>query len=471
MATVGRGGVTNDYADFLARKAVSAPVRGISEVPKLAPHLFGHQSHCVDFGLRVGSWGCFLDTGLGKTACELEFLHHTLPLTSGYALILTPLAVARQIEAEGKRWGYDVRVVREQEDVRPGINICNYDRLDHLDASMFGAVVLDESSILKSFTGKTTRRLIETFADLRWRMAATATPAPNDHVELAQHSEFLGLIARDEMLVRWFINDGSDTKSWRLKRHAAEPFYDWMSSWARMAEHPRDLGFEIPGFDLPPLRVTRHRAESSLSPEFGTLFRTGAMSATTMHDVKRQTAESRAATTAALVTADSESWVIWCDTDYEADALLAQIGDRDDVIEIRGSHSIDRKESALAAFADGSKRIIITKSSITGYGLNWQHCARMVFVGRSFSYESWYQAVRRAWRFGQLRPVEVHVIVADGEDSIGRVLDRKGDDHDRMKRAMVGAMRRAQGASVTVRNPYTPTHAGRLPSWLTQRAS
>lgn len=459
------------YADFLATKAVTAPMRGLAEAPRLAAHLFGHQAHCAEFGLRAGSWGCFLDTGLGKTAVELEYLHHTLPHHNGYALTLTPLAVARQIEAEGKRWGYDVRVIREQDDARPGINICNYDRLERLSPEAFGAVALDESSILKSFTGKTTRKLIDQFSALRWRMAATATPAPNDHVELAQHSEFLGLMARDEMLVRWFINDTGDTKNWRLKRHGVASFFDWMASWSRMAEHPRDLGCNVDGYDLPPLNIHRHRADSDVMPEEGSLFAVANMSATTMHDVKRQTAAARADTAAALVTADCEPWVIWCDTDYEADALLGRLHDRGDVVEVRGSHMIERKESAIAAFLDGSKRILITKSSICGFGLNLQFCNRTVFVGRSFSYEAWYQAVRRFWRFGQSRAVEVHLIVAGGEDAIARVIDRKSDDHGRMKAAMRAAMLRNAGTAATLRNPYKPTHAGRLPAWMNQGGS
>lgn len=458
-----------DYRAFLESKAIATPMRGMSEPPRLSAHLFPHQSHCVEFGLMAGSWGCFLDTGLGKTACELEYLYHTLAHHNGYALILTPLAVARQIEKEGQRWGYDVRVIREQSDARRGINVCNYDRRDHLDATAFGAVALDESSILKSFTGKTTRSLIEAFSSLRWRMAATATPAPNDHVELAQHSEFLGLMARDEMLVRWFINDAGDTKSWRLKRHGVESFFDWMSSWSRMAEHPRDLGFEVDGFDLPPLKVIKHHADAQIAPEEGSLFAQANMSATGMHDVKRQTAEARAELAAALVTSDSEPWIVWLDTDYEADAILAVLGNRHDIVEVRGSHPIDRKENAIAAFCDGSKRVLITKGSICGFGLNLQHCARMAFVGRSFSYESWYQAVRRCWRFGQTRAVEAHVIVADGEDSIGRVIDRKGDDHASMKAAMKAAMGRAMGRSAAVRVPYSPTHKGRLPAWLRRR--
>jgi hypothetical protein len=599
------------YAEFLAKKSIAAPLRGLSEIPKPAEHLFGHQAHCVEFGLAAGSFGCFLDTGLGKTAVELDFAHKTLPHHNGYALMLTPLAVARQIEAEGKRWGYDIRVIREQSEARPGLNVCNYDRLELLEPSAFGAVVLDESSILKSFTGKTTRALIETFASLRWRMAATATPAPNDHVELAQHSEFLGLMARDEMLVRWFINDGSDTKSWRLKRHGVNSFFDWMASWSRMAEHPRDLGFDVAGYDLPPLVVKKHNAEVTLAPAEGELFATTQLSATSMHEVKRQTSEARAELVARIIregewehqktsnakigacitatgtsetatTSEStfaetrkietngdaddtvstknterskkrshasgqtlsdektdaahsfdasesrsngtkessessaesvqsaesknrssdpttatqperredscvidaisrsvsskttsallhEPWLIWCDTDYEQTAIereITKLFGAASFFSIRGSDRIDQKENAIAGWIAGQRPIMLSKPTILGWGLNFQFCSRMIFVGRSFSYELWYQAVRRCWRFGQSRAVEVHIVVAEGEDSIARVIDRKTGDHARMKSAMREAMRRNAGRSAAVRVPYNPTHAGRLPAFL-----
>ncbi len=231
-----------------------------------------------------------------------------------------------------------------------------------------------------------------------------------------------------------------------------------------MAEHPRDLGDDVPGYDLPPLRVHRHRAEEATDLPTDGLF--GAVvSATTLHDVKRATAEARADVAARLVKDEGdELWVVWCDTDYEADALARVIPD---AVEVRGSHPIERKEDALASFADGSARVIVTKPSVAGHGLNWQHCARVVFVGRSFSYEAWYQAVRRCWRFGQARPVDVHLVVAEGEDQIGRVIDRKADEHHAMKAAMVAAMRRGLGRSAAVRVAYSPTHAGRMPAWLT----
>lgn len=454
----------DDYRAFLATKAVTAPMRGMADVPALAGHLFGYQRDCVDFLLRAGSGGLFLSTGLGKTACELEWCRHAAEATNGRALILTPLAVARQIEAEGKRWGYPVRVIREQDEAGEGINITNYDRIDRLDHGSFGAVALDESSILKSFTGKTTRRLIEAFAGHRYRLSATATPAPNDHMELGKQCEFLGVMPASEMLIRWFVNDTAEaSQSWRLKGHAVESFWGWMASWSRMAERPSDLGHPDDGFVLEPFRVVRHRVEHN-GPRVGEgLFGTLEISATDMHEVKRVTAEARAARIGELVR-DGEPWLIWCDTDYEADALMAVMPP--DAIEVRGSHPVERKESGLAAFVDGSARILVSKPSVCGFGMNFQHCARMAFVGRSFSYEAWYQAVRRCWRFGQKRQVEVHLIVAEGEDAIGRVIDRKAESHDDMKRAMRAAMARDAGRDATRKVAYQPTHIGRLPSWL-----
>lgn len=458
-----------DYFEFLRSKELRAKSIGLESSPAIATHLFPYQSACVEFLLRVGSGGLFLDTGLGKTAVELEWARYGAESTNGWALLLTPLAVARQIEREGLRWGYPVRVIREQAEARAGINVCNYDRLDRLEPDAFGAVALDESSILKNFTGKTSRALIAAFAGHRFRLSATATPAPNDHMELGTHSEFCGALSSAEMLSRFFINDTSKaSQEWRLKRHGVEAFWDWMASWCRMASMPSDLGDSDERFILPDLRIHRHRAESMMPVAgIGDLFGHVELSATDMHRVKRLTAEARSKVAAELIGSDpTEPWVVWCDTDYEADSIVAALRGTPAVAEVRGSHSIDRKEAALDGFSDGTVRVIVTKPSVCGHGLNWQHSARTVFVGRTFSYESWYQAIRRLWRFGQTRPVECHVIVAEGEDSIGRVIDRKAGGHEAMKLAMTAAMRRAMGREASVRLVYEPTHAGRLPTWL-----
>lgn len=452
-----------NYADFLASKAIRATQRGLSDVPSLAGHLFPFQRSCVDFALRAGSAGNFLSTGLGKTACELEWSTHAADATNGKALIMAPLSVGWQIAKEAERWGYDARVIRDQSEAKAGINICNYDRMDKLDPAAFGAVALDESSILKSFAGKTSRALIEAFSGHRFRLSATATPAPNDHMELGQQSDFLGVMPSSEMLMRWFINDTSvASQEWRLKKHAVNDFWDWCASWSRMAELPSDLGGDDAGFVLPPMKIMRHRAEAS--PIKGAdLFGMVDMSATTMHDVKRKTADNRSRSVADLVNGSpSEPWVIWCDTDYEADAIRALLPDAS---EVRGSHTPEHKEATLRAFADGSIRVLITKPAICGFGLNWQHCARTAFVGRTFSYEAWYQAVRRFWRFGQQREVQVHLIVAEGEEAIARVIDRKADDHVTMKVAMRAAMLRATEKSVTRKTSYAPQHHAKAPAW------
>lgn len=456
-----------DYQSFLASKSIAAPVRGMDQTPDLAPHLFPFQREAVAFGLKVGSWGCYLNTGLGKTACELEWCRHAAEASNGRALILTPLAVARQIEAEGRRFGYETNVIREQADARDGISVCNYDRIDKLDLLAFGAVACDESSVVKAFTGATSRALRSALAGHRWRMAASATPAPNDSMEIGQQSDLLGVMPASEMLMRWFKNDtGSASQQWRLKGHAVADFWAWMASWSRAAEHPRDLGDDVPGFDLIPLNTIRHRAPTEpLRPEEGSLFASAVMSATTMHDVKRQTIRGRAELAAEIVAREpNEPWVIWCDTNYEADELMAVLGPG--AAEVRGSQSVDQKESILAGFADGSVRVLVTKPSVCGYGLNWQHCARVLFVGRSFSFEAWFQAVRRFWRYGQLRRVDCHLIVADGEDTIGRVIDRKAGEHAAMFAAMRTAMRAAIGIERRERQDYSPTYNGRIPAWI-----
>jgi hypothetical protein len=459
----------DEYAEFLARKAPSAPLRGLKEVPKLAGHLFDFQAGVTGFGLEVGSWGLFLDTGLGKTACELEWCRHAAEASNGKALILTPLAVASQIVREGQRWGYDIRQIREQSEAREGINVCNFDRLHLLDPEGFGAVAADESSILKNFTGATSRTLRRMFATYRWRMAASATPAPNDYMELGQSCEFLGVMPSNEMLMRFFTSDQTEMGRYRIKGHAELAFWDWMASWSRMASHPADLGSQMGGYDLPRLNVVRHRVETGAVYPGGTLFASGALAATEVHNLKRQTSEGRAALIHDLVQAEpGEPWVIWCDTDYEADAVMKRLRPflGASCAEVRGSQKPDLKERSLEAFALGEIRVLVTKPKIAAYGLNWQRCARTAFVGRSHSYELWYQAVRRFWRFGQPREVIAHLAIAEGEDAIGRVIDRKAEEHERMKRQMVDAMERDARRRETLRAVYTPTLEGHLPAWL-----
>lgn len=444
------------YMEFLASKAVRAPERGLRNIPALREHLYPFQAHCVAHNLRTGSGGLFLDTGLGKTECQLEWCEHARNATNGKALILTPLAVAQQTRRRAERWGYEARVSRDQSEARDGISICNYDRLDRLTPEAFGAVCLDEASILKSFTGKTTRALIEAFKGCRFKLAATATPAPNDHMELGNYAEFLEIMAANEMLSRWFINDASTaSQEWRLKGHAEADFWSWMASWSRMAEKPSDLGDKDDGFALPPFMVRRHRArETQINGLNEGLFAEVNMSATNIHDVN---------VAAGVANESRDAIILWVDTDYEADALKSAITD---AVEVRGSMPIEMKEERLEAFEKGEFARLIAKPAMCGFGLDWSFCNRMAFVGRSYSYETWYQAVRRCWRYGQKRRVVVDLIVAEGESEIGRVIDRKADDHATMKAAMREAMKRARDKSATTKIPYQPSHTGRIPSWL-----
>lgn len=431
----------------------------------------GHQGHCVEFALRQGCAGLFLDTGLGKTLCAEEWGRVIVEHTNKPALMLAPLAVAAQHEREAVKFGIDAKAIREPSEIDAArVYITNYERLAKFDLSLFSGVILDESSILKSFTGSTTRALIDGFARTPYRLACTATPAPNDHMELGQHSAFLGAMASNEMLARWFIADQSNMGKYRIKGAAMRPFWEWVSSWARCISKPSDIGFSDDGYDLPPLNVHRHIIRADISVDTGEekggqsrLFRVPDMSATSIHKEKRLTVAQRADVIAELVAAEpNEPWTIWCDTDYEADALTARIAD---AVEVRGSMSPEMKEERLIAFSTGQSRVIVTKSSIAGFGLNWQHCARVAFVGLSFSYESYYQAVRRSWRFGQTRPVEVHVACADTEESIWATVSRKGGDHDAMKREMASAMSRAARIARAYEE-YNPQMPMALPAFL-----
>ena len=458
--------INREYRDFLDKKAVKAPMRGLRTVPNLAPHLFPFQIHSVEHALRAGAGGLFLDTGLGKTECQLEWAQKALEATNGRALILTPLAVAGQTKRRADRWGYEARVIRDQSEAGRGINICNYDRAHLLDTAYFGAVALDEASILKSFNGKVRSTLTEAFRGCRFKLVATATPAPNDHMELGNYADFLEIMAVNEMLSRWFINDTSTaSQEWRLKGHAETDFWDWMASWSRMASLPSDLGDKDDGFILPEFELRRHKAEETqiIGLDDG-LFADIRMSATSLHDVKRQTADARAEAVAGIVAAEpDEARILWCDTNYEASALVEAISTAQ---EISGAMSIDEKEERLAAFETGEIKHLVAKPSMCGFGLDWSHCARMAFVGRSYSYETYYQAVRRCWRFGQKRTVKVDLVIAEGEDTISRVIDRKQAGHAKMKDAMREAMRRAKGTEAITKTVYEPRHKGSAPAWL-----
>lgn len=452
------------YQDFILSKAV-AQINAGFEPTTMNEALFGYQANSVAFALMQGRAALFMDTGLGKTLCELEWAQQVVEKTNAPVIILAPLAVAAQHKREADKFGYDAKVVRSGDEVIRGINITNYDRLHQFDTSVFSGVVLDESSILKNSTGKTRTEIIRQFAGVPYRLAATATPSPNDHTELGNHSEFLGVLNHADMLPRWFINDTADTGEWRLKGHAVEPFWDWVASWARCLSKPSDLGFSDAGFDLPPLNLIKHEVEFHREATGYDLFHVPDLSATGIHQEKRATINERAGKIAELAKDSNETWVVWCETDYESKALMAAIGK--DAVELKGADSIERKEAILESFSDGGIRVLVTKPSIAGFGMNWQHCNHTAFVGVSYSYEQFYQSIRRFWRFGQKKPVNAHVAMTSVEDAIWAVVMDKSTAHDDLKKEMRAAMKRNIGRKTEARLKYSPSKIATLPGWIT----
>jgi len=424
------------YRSFLQAKRVETGTTGIEVSPsELHTKLFPFQRIVVQRALGKGRSAIFADCGLGKTYMQLVWANVVHQRSGGDVLILAPLAVASQTVSEGEKLGIVVHACRSQADVRPGLNITNYEMLSHFNASHFAGVVLDESSILKSYMGKTKRALVEACATTPYRLACTATPAPNNVMEIGNHSEFLGIMPSSEMLMRWFINDTMQSGHYRLKGHATKDFWDWVGSWAISLQKPSDLGYPDEGFSLPELQIHHHYIETDITvgQEDGQLFRAPKMSATTLHKEMRLTVADRAQAVADLVNGSNEIWTVWCNTNYEADELVQRIPD---AIEVRGSESVAEKEQKLTDFTQGRARVIITKPGIAGYGLNWQHCHHAVFVGLSYSFEDFYQAVRRLYRFGQKQPVEVEIIAAETEASLVVALERKMQAHMQMSEAM-----------------------------------
>lgn len=431
-----------EYRAFIASKA-HASLRAGFVPDAVAPCLKAHQNAVVRFALDRGKAAAFLDTGLGKSLIELEFARQCAEETRKPSLILTPLAVAQQMVREGERFGIDARQIREQSEVGRGVMVTNYERLGRLDPDAFGAVILDESSILKSYAGKTRQTIIDAFRDTRFKLAATATPSPNDHTELGNHAEFLDVMRQQEMLSKWFINDTSTaSQDWRLKGHAAEDFWRFVASWARCATMPSDLGGDDTGYILPPIdeRVHMVEADRMTGAAQGMLFRIPEMSATSFHEEKRLTMRQRCELAAELAAHD-QPVTVWCETNDES-ALLAKL--IDGAVEVHGSLDPDEKERRLFGFVAGHYRALVTKPKLAGFGMNFQHCAHAIFASISFSYERHYQAKRRSHRFGQSQTVRNDVVLADTEAVIWNAVNEKSRKHDEMKRSMAEAMRQAQ---------------------------
>lgn len=423
------------YQSFLENKISFSKPSGF-DPENLNSNLFPFQRDIVRWSIRRGSAALFEDCGLGKTLQQIEWAHQVHNQTQGNVLILAPLAVSYQTAAEGEKFGIPVTVAKDQFECRPGINITNYEKLQHFSPSEFAGIVLDESSILKSYTGKFRNEIIESFSNTPYRLACTATPAPNDYMELGNHAEFLGVMTRTEMLATYFVHDGGETSKWRLKGHAETEFWKWLASWAVYIRKPSDLGYSDDGFTLPALNTIYHRIETE-KPTEGYLFAVPAATLEDQRKVKRASLGDRVKACADIVNQSQDTWVIWAELNDEADELEKSIKGS---VQIAGSDSNPIKEQRLMDFASGKIRILITKPAIAGFGMNWQHCHNVAFVSLSHSYESFYQAVRRCWRFGQDHQVNVHIFTMDVEDPIIENIQRKEKKANRMAESLAEHM-------------------------------
>lgn len=442
-----------DYEEFLKSKQFKAIPSGFVATD-INPKLFKFQADITKWACKKGKAAIFAGTGLGKTAIQLEWANQVCKHSGGNVLILAPLAVAQQTTDEGAKFGILVNLCRKQEDVKPGINITNYEMLDHFDAKSFVGVVLDESSILKSFEGKVRTQIIDSFRETSYRLACTATPAPNDHMELGNHAEFLNIMTRTEMLSMYFVHDGGETQKWRLKGHAKGAFWKWVASWAVMLQMPSDLGYEDNGFKLPPLNIEQIVVDKS-----GYIVK----EALTLQDrrgARRDSLDQRVAKVAEIVNASEGPWLVWCDLNVEADALKKAIPGS---TEIRGSDDPEKKAQAARDFAAGNIKVLISKSSIFGFGLNFQLCHKMVFTGLSDSFEQYYQAVRRCWRFGQKEQVDVYVVTSEREGAVVKNIKRKEREFGIMLSGMIAEtqeitkenLQSSERISETLRNETT----------------
>jgi DNA modification methylase/superfamily II DNA or RNA helicase len=420
------------YVSFLETKRLVHKSNGVqvrnSEINQV---LFGFQRDLVRWSTRKGRAAVFADTGLGKTFIQLEWAR----LINERCLIVAPLSVARQTIRESKKINIDVKYVRSMGAVQDGINITNYEMIDKFDPSVFGSVVLDESSILKSLTGKTRSKLIEMFSKTSYRLCCTATPAPNDIAEIANHAEFLGIMSRVDMLATFFVHDDD---GWRLKKHAKEPFFRWLASWGMSIKKPSDIGYTDDGYILPPLNINPRFIKTDVPPADGMLFWNGLKGITERSRIRKETAEGRVHAVAEIVRESGVQWILWCGINDEANSLARLIPGS---VNVQGSDSAEVKAASIEKFQDGKIRVLITKPKIAGFGMNFQNCSNMAFVGLSDSWEAYYQCVRRCWRFGQENPVNVHIVLSDAEAPIYENVMRKEREAAEMSENLIENVR------------------------------
>jgi hypothetical protein len=454
-----------DYEKFIASKKIKTNQSGF-DCKNINPVLFDYQRDLVRWALRMGKAALFTMTGTGKTLMQCEWAINVHRHTGKDILILAPLAVSAQTVVEARKIGITITLCRNQEDVRPGLNITNYEKLEHFQISKFGGIVLDESSILKSFTSSTRNQIIEGFRHTPYKLACTATPAPNDFVELGNHAEFLDVMSRTEMLSMFFVHDGGDTSVWRLKGHAVDKFWEWCASWAAILSKPSDLGYSDDRFILPPLTINEHVVKSDRMD--GDLFALEAQTLDERRAARKGSFGERIKHCVDIVNkSDDGSWLIWCDLNIESEALKKSIRG---AVEVKGSDKPEHKESSMIDFAAGKIDCLVSKPSICGFGMNFQTCHNMAFVGLSDSFEQYFQAVRRCYRFGQKKPVNVHIITSEAEGSVLKNIKRKEADAMKMIESMVAHTARFVKGNIahgnTMSRDYIPTEDMIIPEWV-----
>lgn len=455
-----------NYKEFLEHKDYKPLQKGFEvDDTQMNPNLFDYQKEIVKWALKKGRCALFEDTGLGKTLQQLSFAEEVVKHTNGKVLILAPLAVSKQTVLEGSKFGIEVHLCESQEDVQDGINITNYEKIHKFDTDEFVGIVLDESSILKSYSGKTTKELQEQFSRTPYRLCCTATPSPNDYTEIGTTAEFLGIMPRTEMLSTYFINDMMKTRiGWRLKHHAEKDFFRWMATWSMMIDNPSNLGFDGSKFELPKLNIITHVLESKATD--GKLFADYAETLNERRQARKDSADKRVEA-AKEIAEKTNQCLIWCDYNYESEMLHKAIKES---VEVKGSDKPEHKENAMIGFSKGEVKYLVSKPSICGFGMNWQNCNNMIFCGLSDSFEQFYQAVRRCYRFGQDKEVNVHVIISEAEMNVLTNIQEKEKRHKTMQKEMIEIMSDIAKAELfnleKKKNDYIPQQEMKLPSFI-----
>lgn len=461
------------YEEFLKSKAIIVQPCGFDCTDR-NPKLFDWQNDVVRWALRKGKAAIFTQCGSGKTFMSLQWAQKVHEHTGGPILILAPLAVTQQTKREGQKCGIEVNVVRDQSECVNGINVTNYEMLEHFDTSWFVGMVADESSCIKHKEAKTRQILQERFKDTKYKLCCTATPAPNDFMELGTHAEFLGVMKQTEMLATFFVHDGGETQKWRLKGHAEKKFFEWVAGWACCFDRPQDIGYEQDGYDLPELRVHNivvNSKKTELADGQTMLFAPVGNTLLERRSARKNSLEDRVAKAAEIANSTDEQVLVWCDLNAESKALTKAING---AVEVEGSMSIEQKEDGIVGFIDKRYRVLCSKPSIAGFGVNLQQCCKEIFVGLSDSWEMYHQAVRRCWRYGQTRPVDVYLITSDAEGAVLQNIMRKQADAERMTKELVGFtkeflrsdIRRTKRDADEYKGPDTIT----IPNWLREGA-